>query len=93
MGEIRIVGPGKTRGYPYLVCKRRICSLKESKVFLFQSYVKKWRLSLLYLSIAVHVLNYTLFYELLCLFPGGPLIWNHEHMFETGVARVNECYS
>ena len=24
MGEIRIVGPGKTRGYPYLVCKKRI---------------------------------------------------------------------
>ena len=26
MGEIRIVGPGKTRGYPYPVCKiNRIC--------------------------------------------------------------------
>ena len=24
MGEIRIVGPGKTRGYSYLVCKKRI---------------------------------------------------------------------
>ena len=24
MGEIRIVGPGKTRGYPYPVCKKRI---------------------------------------------------------------------
>ena len=24
MGEIRIVNPGKTRGYPYLVCKKRI---------------------------------------------------------------------
>ena len=23
MGEIRIVGPGKTRGYPYLVCKKK----------------------------------------------------------------------
>ena len=22
MGEIKIVGPGKTRGYPYLVCKK-----------------------------------------------------------------------
>ena len=22
MGEIRIVGPGKTRGYPYPVCKK-----------------------------------------------------------------------
>ena len=24
MGEIRIVGPGKTRGYPYPVCKKTI---------------------------------------------------------------------
>ena len=24
MGEIRIVSPGKTRGYPYPVCKKRI---------------------------------------------------------------------
>ena len=23
MGEIRIVGPGKTRGYPYPVCKKK----------------------------------------------------------------------
>ena len=22
MGEIRIVGPGKTRGYPYPICKK-----------------------------------------------------------------------
>ena len=26
MGEIRIVGPGTTRGYPYPVCKKRIVS-------------------------------------------------------------------
>ena len=25
MGEIRIVGPGKTRGYPYPVCKKIRC--------------------------------------------------------------------
>ena len=24
MGEIRIVGPGETRGYPYPVCKNRL---------------------------------------------------------------------
>ena len=24
MGDIRIVGPGKTRGYPYPVCEKRI---------------------------------------------------------------------
>ena len=27
MGEIRIVGPGKTRGYPYPVCKKRCCRM------------------------------------------------------------------
>ena len=26
MGEIRIFSPGKTRGYPYPVCKKRIVS-------------------------------------------------------------------
>ena len=26
MGEIRIVCPGKTRGYPYLVCKKHASS-------------------------------------------------------------------
>ena len=24
MGEIRFVGTGETRGYPYLVCKKRV---------------------------------------------------------------------
>ena len=28
MGEIRIVGPGKTRGYPYPVCKKKYSMLK-----------------------------------------------------------------
>ena len=34
MGEIRIVGPGKTRGYPYPVCKKMesIC-LKGAATF------------------------------------------------------------
>ena len=27
MGEIRIVGPGKTRGYPYPVCKNSLVSI------------------------------------------------------------------
>ena len=27
MGEIRIVSPGKTRGYPYPVCKKNISQL------------------------------------------------------------------
>ena len=25
MGEIRFVGTGETRGYPYLVCKKNVC--------------------------------------------------------------------
>ena len=33
MGEIRIVGPGKTPGYPYLVCK---------KIFSAFSMVLEW---------------------------------------------------
>ena len=28
MGEIRFVGTGETRGYPYLVCKKCICRAK-----------------------------------------------------------------
>ena len=31
MGEIRIVGPGKTRGYPYLVCKKRIVAPDKTR--------------------------------------------------------------
>ena len=27
MGEIRVVGPGKTPGYPYLVCKKNYVKL------------------------------------------------------------------
>ena len=30
MGEIRIVGPGKTLGYPYLVCNKRLSPLDLS---------------------------------------------------------------
>ena len=30
MGEIRIIGPGKTRGYPYPVCKKSI-SIDKSR--------------------------------------------------------------
>ena len=31
MGEIRIVGPGKTRGYPYPVCKKEFSSTAKSR--------------------------------------------------------------
>ena len=29
MGEIRIVGPGKTRGYPYPVCKKTLYDISS----------------------------------------------------------------
>ena len=32
MGEIRFVGTGETRGYPYLVCKKNIPNHLKSKV-------------------------------------------------------------
>ena len=31
MGEIRIVSPGKTRGYPYPVCKKFVFILEIEK--------------------------------------------------------------
>ena len=40
MGEIRTVGPGKTRGYPYPVCKK-IQSLKLEDCLLLQAE-KTW---------------------------------------------------
>ena len=35
MGEIRIVGPGKTRGYPYPVCKKTDYSLDISLLYIY----------------------------------------------------------
>ena len=32
MGEIRIVGPGKTRGSPYPVCKNNLYKVKDKKI-------------------------------------------------------------
>ena len=31
LGEIRIVGPGKTRGYPYPGCKKRFVDTGETR--------------------------------------------------------------
>ena len=31
MGELRIVGPGKTRGYPFSVCKKEFSSTAKYK--------------------------------------------------------------
>ena len=35
MGEIRIVYPGKPRGYPYPVCKKRIVCTGENCGYLY----------------------------------------------------------
>ena len=42
MGEITIVGPGKTRGYPYPVCKKfcaTVCDFRQGwyKCMIFKS--------------------------------------------------------
>ena len=41
MGEIRIVGPGKTRGYPYPVCKKRIVGPGETRGYPYPVCKKK----------------------------------------------------
>ena len=42
MGEIRIVGPGKTRGYPYPVCKKKSFISIQSAVSISNSSVSKY---------------------------------------------------
>ena len=37
MGEIRIVGPGKTCGYPYPICKKGMSFFREGKIRLEKS--------------------------------------------------------
>ena len=45
MGEIRIVGPGKTCGYPYLVCKKKmVVSDDGSKLEILSKISKPLRL-------------------------------------------------
>ena len=42
MDEIRIVGPGKTRGYPYPVCKKKEYVWRHLKFFyIHHGYVQK----------------------------------------------------
>ena len=36
MGEIRFVGTGETRGYPYLVCKKRFIDMDETCGYLYR---------------------------------------------------------
>ena len=33
MGEIRFVGTGKTRGYPYLVCKKEVSYMSPYLIY------------------------------------------------------------
>ena len=50
MGEIRIVGPGKTRGYPYPVCKKNsVAGFCQFGVdFSYDTYAKQTRIAYLY---------------------------------------------
>ena len=41
MGEIRIVGPGKTCGYPYPVCKKRIVGPGKTRGYPYPVCKKK----------------------------------------------------
>ena len=42
MGEIRMVGPGKTRGYPYPVRKKRIVSQGKIRGYSYSVYKKEF---------------------------------------------------
>ena len=46
MGEIRIVGPGKTRGYPYPVCKKEVCYMGGEPIL----YMLRWEEEVSYMS-------------------------------------------
>ena len=53
MGEIRIVAPGKTRGYPYPVCKKIFaytiktsCSIRVASLKRVSSYAKSTKSTL-----------------------------------------------
>ena len=42
MGEIIFVGPGKTRGYPYPVCKKHdLSQIFTQRHFLYAHWVKR----------------------------------------------------
>ena len=42
MGEIRIVGPGKTRGYPYPVCKKTIIICIRLSIHTAEEIINNW---------------------------------------------------
>ena len=65
MGEIRFVGTGETRGYPYLVCKKWVSFIisgkdkapKKREVLLLSSAVPKiqWASMLLFVALLFYV--------------------------------------
>ena len=48
MGEIRFVGTGETRGYPYLVCKKRFVGTGETRGYPYLVCKKYNYLALIY---------------------------------------------
>ena len=42
MGEIRFIGTGETRGYPYLVCKKRFADTGETRGYPYLLYKKEF---------------------------------------------------
>ena len=53
MGEIRFVGTGETRGYPYLVCKRKV-----SQILTRFSFLSEPQLNCAYLKVYSLVFHY-----------------------------------
>ena len=51
MGEIRFVSPGKTRGYPYPVCKKRIVGPGKTRGYHYpvKKYIFQMRLVIIVL--------------------------------------------
>ena len=42
MGEIRFVGTGETRGYPYLVCKKTLSLSVDIRKLLLSRHIHSW---------------------------------------------------
>ena len=57
MGEIRFVGTGETRGYPYLVCKKKLVGTGETRGYPYL-LCKKYA-SLLVRLVSLHLADFT----------------------------------
>ena len=60
MGEIRIVGPGRTRGYPYPVCKKEFSSTAKNRTSSVSQVRKTSPLLLDSFAISVEGIKYTM---------------------------------